>query len=127
MASIDPHKSNVKRLLHSFRFALHGILATANSEVNFRIHLLASVFVVALGAYLQLSRMEWIIILLLIGGILALELMNTAIERVVDLVTDQYKPLAKMAKDAGAGAVFVYSIVAVIIGMIIFLPKLNIF
>jgi len=124
MASIDPYKSKTKRLMKSFRYALNGILATAKSEMNFRIHLVASVFVIVAGVYFQLSHVEWIVLFLLIGGMLSLELMNTAIEHVVDLVTEEYKPLAKLAKDAGAGAVFVFSIISVIIGLIIFLPKI---
>ena len=64
------------------------------------------------------------ILLFLIGGMLSLELMNTAIERAVDLITKDYHPLAKAAKDAAAGAVFVYALLSVIIGLIIFIPKI---
>lgn len=68
------------------------------------------------------SRMA--VVLVLIGGMLALELLNTAIEHVVDLVTDQYHPLAKAAKDAAAGAVCVFAVISCIIGLLIFLPKI---
>lgn len=66
---------------------------------------------------------EWSIVVLLIGGMLALEMMNAAIERVVDLVTLENHPLAKHAKDLAAGAVLVYAISSVVIGLIIFVPK----
>ncbi|WP_243290599.1 diacylglycerol kinase family protein [Bacillus sp. FJAT-47783] len=125
MASIDPFKSNFKRFVHSFRFAWHGIVATIKSEVNFRFHLLATVIVIMAGIYFHIRLFEWMMIVFLIGGMLALELMNTAIERVVDLVTQQHHPLAKKAKDAGAAAVFVFAVVSVIIGLCIFLPKLT--
>jgi len=126
MAFIDRSKSKMKRFLHSFIYAWNGIITTAKKEVNFRIHLLASVCVIAFGIFFQINVFEWIVILLLIGGILSLELMNTAIERIVDMVTQKYHPLAKMAKDAGAGAVFIYAIISVIIGLLIFIPKMNI-
>ncbi|MBM7604739.1 diacylglycerol kinase [Metabacillus crassostreae] len=64
---------------------------------------------------------DWVVILFLIGGMLALELMNTAIEHVVDLITEDYNPIAKAAKDAAAGAVLVYAILSVIIGVILLL------
>ncbi|MDQ0161303.1 diacylglycerol kinase family protein [Aeribacillus alveayuensis] len=127
MACIDPFKSNGKRFFHSFVFAWQGIISTVKSERNFRIHLLASVLVIIAGIYFRISLLEWIILFLLIGGILALELINTAIECVVDLVMQKkYHPLAKTAKDVGAGAVLVYVIISVIIGILIFIPKLTI-
>lgn len=126
MAFIDQSKSTIKRFLQSFVYAWNGIRSTAKKEINFRIHLLASVCVIILGVYFKISLFEWIVIFLLIGGILALELINTAIERVVDMITQKYHPLAKMAKDAGAGAVLVYVIISVIIGLLIFVPKMNI-
>ena len=72
--------------------------------------------------------MEWAILALTIGLVISCELINTAIEAVVDLVTEDYHPLAKVAKDTSAAAVFIFAIVAVIVGIIIFLPKIiNIF
>ncbi len=72
----------------------------------------------------HLSAIEWMFISFAICGVLALELVNTAIERVVDLVTKDIHPLAKQAKDVAAGAVLLYAILSVIIGCIIFLPKI---
>nr|WP_235732322.1 diacylglycerol kinase family protein [Mycoplasmopsis anatis] len=70
------------------------------------------------------SIIEWMIIFLLIGGMFSLELLNTAIEHTVDLITDKHHPLAKAAKDAAAGAVCVFAVISCIIGLLIFLPKL---
>lgn len=67
--------------------------------------------------------MEWFIVLILIGGMLSLELVNAAIERVVDLTTTEWHPLAKQAKDLSAGAVLIYAIVSALIGMLLFIPK----
>ncbi|WP_235732317.1 diacylglycerol kinase family protein, partial [Mycoplasmopsis anatis] len=70
------------------------------------------------------SIIEWMIIFLLIGGMFSLELLNTAIEHTVDLITDKHHPLAKAAKDAAAGAVCVFAVISCIIGLLIFLTKL---
>lgn len=88
-----------------------------------KIHCMAMVLVIAAGLILKLSITEWCICLVLFGVILALELVNTAIEAVVDLVTEEYRPLAKLAKDTAAGAVLIASIMAAGTGILIFLPK----
>ena len=88
-----------------------------------KIHCMAMVLVIAAGIILNLSITEWCICLVLFGVILALELVNTAIEAVVDLVTEEYRPLAKLAKDTAAGAVLIASIMAAGAGILIFLPK----
>ena len=72
---------------------------------------------------LHLGALEWCICLGLFGLVMALELVNTAVESVVDLVTSEYKPLAKIAKDTAAGAVLIAAIMAAIVGLIIFVPK----
>lgn len=111
-----------KRFLSSFRFALNG-LRIALKEPNFRFHLTAAAAVVAAGFFFALSPIEWLFILVMIFGVLTLEVINTAIEKTVDLVTKDYQLLAKQAKDLAAGAVLLFSILAVLVGMIIFLPK----
>jgi undecaprenol kinase len=115
------------RLLKSFQFAFTGIRTTILGERNMRIHLIISIIVILIGIWLSLSKLEWLFITFAIGGMLALEMINTAIERVVDLITEDYHPLAKEAKDIAAGAVLLYAIISVIVGLIIFLPKIVIF
>lgn len=113
---------------HSFLFrlknALMGVVNTIQTENNFRIQLLVSLMVLVAGISLKLSTFEWIIIILCIFIVLALELMNTAVENVVNLVTSEYHPLAKKAKDAAAASVLIFSVATAIIGCIIFLPKI---
>lgn len=89
-----------------------------------QIHCVATVLVVLAGIWLGLSKAEWCICLILFGLILGLELVNTAVEAVVDLASEDYHPLAKKAKDTAAGAVLIAAIAAAVIGVIIFGPKL---
>ncbi|MGD7044013.1 diacylglycerol kinase family protein [Jeotgalibacillus proteolyticus] len=119
---------NLKRLFSSFRYAWDGVKDVAKHEQNFKIHLISACAVVLAGWYLQISVLEWLFISLAVSGVLAMELMNTAVERAVDLITYDRHPLAKKAKDASAAAVFVCAAGAGITGVIIFLPKIiNIF
>ncbi len=111
-------------LLKSFGYAFEGIINTIKSERNIKIHLFATTMVVLFGLILGLSYYEWLVCLLLFGLITSLELVNTSLEAVVDLATQERKPLAKKAKDAAAGAVLYSAIIAAIIGGIIFFPKL---
>ncbi|MDR6122321.1 undecaprenol kinase [Bacillus sp. SLBN-46] len=115
-------KRKPQPLLGSFSYAVTGILTALHSERNMRIHLISSIVVFLLSIFFSITRMEWIVILFAIGGMFSLELINTAIERVVDLVTKEYHPLAKQAKDIAAGAVFLYAVLSVIVGSIIFIP-----
>jgi len=115
-------------LMSSFSFAFSGILLALRKERNMRIHFISSIIVLLVSFYFSITKIEWVFILFTIGGMFALEIMNTAIERVVDLVTAEYHPLAKQAKDLAAGAVLVYAALSVVIGIVIFLPYvLNLF
>ncbi|WP_147532397.1 diacylglycerol kinase family protein [Bacillus marasmi] len=114
----------IQKVFKSFSYAITGLAHATKRERNLRIHLTITVLVCILGFYFSISVTKWLIILLAIGGVISLELVNTALERVVDLVTSDYQPLAKQAKDVAAGAVLVYAIIAVIIGILIFLPEI---
>ncbi|KAA6451412.1 diacylglycerol kinase family protein [Bacillus swezeyi] len=125
MGSQDPHKQTEwRRLKKSFSHAFTGIFKTFISERNFQIHTGAAIIVISCGFIFRLTVLEWAVIFILIGGMLALELMNTAVEHAVDLITKESHPLAKAAKDAAAGAVCVFAAVSCIIGLLIFLSKL---
>lgn len=104
--------------------ALDGIEYTINHERNIKFQILAGICASILGFLLKISIVEWAVIVMVIGMVLALELINTAIERSVDLVTKDYHDLAKASKDAAAGAVLVMSLFSIIIGIVIFLPKI---
>ena len=110
-------------LYKSFGYAFEGIFTCIRNERNMKIHCTAAVLVVIAGLILGLSVTEWCICLGLFGLVMALELVNTAVESVVDLVTEERKPLAKVAKDSAAGAVLIAAIMAAVIGLIIFVPR----
>ncbi|MBM7660797.1 undecaprenol kinase [Bacillus mesophilus] len=109
------------RLIRSFKYASAGILHAFKSEQNIRIHTISVVVIFGIAVILDANRWEWMILLILVGGIISLELINTAIERTIDLVTNkEIHPLAKQAKDVAAGAVLIFAVISVIIGIIIF-------
>jgi len=116
-------KEDETKLIFSFKYAFEGIITTIKEERNMFIHFLIAIIVVITGVYVRLSLNEWLICLLLFALVFSLELINTAIENTVDLVTTKKNKKAKIAKDAAAGAVLIAAIFASIIGIIIFLPK----
>lgn len=117
-------KTGKNPLYKSFGYAFEGIFAGIRGERNMKIHCFATVCVVVAGVLFHISVTEWCICLVLFGLILSLELVNTAIEAVVDLVTEDKKPLAKLAKDTAAGAVLIAAVMAAMAGLLIFVPKL---
>ena len=120
----DKQKNKWTSLIKSFSYAIQGLREAFFSERNLQIHFLFSIIVVICGFLFQITKVEWMVILVLAGGMFSIEMINTAVEKVVDLVTNEFHPLAKKAKDIAAGAVLIYAIIAVIIGLIIFLPYL---
>lgn len=112
--------NELKRLMASFKYATEGFLHVIKTERNMRIHITVACIVLFLAYFLSVSKIEWIVLLLCIGVVISLESINTAIERAIDLCTVEIKPLAKQAKDTAAAAVFVFAIISVIIGLIIF-------
>lgn len=121
---LNANKRKKHSLASSFKFGFQGIGSAFIRERNVQIHSMISVVVIFLGFVFSISRFEWIAVLLAIGGMLALEMLNTAIERTVDLYTADFHPLAKQAKDISAGAVLIFAIISVVIGLIIFVPKI---
>ena len=117
-------KAKKPLLYKSFGYAFEGIFTCIRNERNIKIHCTVAILVVIAGAVLGITPTEWCICLTLFGLVIALELVNTAIESVVDLVTTERKPLAKVAKDTAAGAVLVAAIMAAIVGLIIFVPRI---
>lgn len=113
---------NVTKFLKSFTYAFAGIRA-ASKEQNFRFHLLAALAVIILAFITGISALEWLVLVLIMALVLSLEMINSAIERVVDLTTTEIHPLAKLAKDLAAGAVLIAALASVVIGLIIFIPK----
>lgn len=110
-----------QRLRQSFWHAFQGILQSAIRERNLKIHMGAAIVALFMAWWLHLGTVEMILLILTIAGVVAFELVNTAIESVVDLLCPQYHPLAKRAKDAAAGAVLVMAIASLIVGYFLFI------
>lgn len=115
---------SLKKLTQSFSHAYRGFNVSLSEEQNLRIEFCLGFIAIAMGIYFHLSSIEWIALLLTIGLVIGAELFNTALEKVVDLASPEIHPLAKKAKDAAAAAVFIFSIVAALVGLFLFLPKI---
>jgi diacylglycerol kinase len=114
----------MKKLIHSFGYAFKGLAHAAKTQLNFRVHLVASILAVFMGYALHITVNEWQWIILCIALVLMAELFNTALEFLVDLVSPEYNETAGHVKDIAAGAVVVAALFALVTGIIIFLPKL---
>ena len=114
-----------RNLRSSFSHAFNGIIQAFKTERNVKLHTMFGLLAILFGVYFKISVLEWLIIVLTIGFVIVAELLNTAIEYTVDMVCgNNYNELAKYSKDIAAGATLVAAIVAVIIGAIIFIPKI---
>ncbi len=130
--SNEQHRANRRgswriagNLPSSFRYAMQGLSYGFKSQRNFRIHLLISIFVFVLAFLLELSLNNFAILVLTVTAVLVLELLNTAIEAVVDLsIGRRFHPLAKIAKDCAAAAVLVASISSILIAILLLIPAL---
>lgn len=112
------------RSARSFGPAVAGIGSIVRTQPNIRFQMLAGGVVVAVAAWLRVPAVHWAILLLCVGLVLSLELMNSAVEAVVDLASPELHPLAKASKDAAAGAVLVASIFSAIVGVLLLGPPL---
>jgi len=112
------------KFVKSFRHALDGIRHAAKTERNFRIELVSTFIALALSFLLPLSGTELAIVFLMIGVILSLELLNTAFEHLMDMLSPQFHAKVKIIKDLAAGAVLLGSVSAAIVGVLVFLPHL---
>lgn len=116
--------SYLKKRILSFGYAINGIISFIRSEPHALLHLIATIIVVSAGFYFNITRSRWIAILMVIAMVWITEMLNTVIEKIMDHLSPDYHPRVKWIKDVAAGAVLVASIIAVIIGVLIFLPKL---
>lgn len=111
-------------LLQAFRNAFHGLKFVVTTQRNAQIHLAITILVITAAIAFGVSANEWIAIVIAIGFVWATESINTAIEKLTDLASPGYHTLAKYAKDCAAAAVLISALTAVVIGVIIFLPRL---
>ncbi len=111
-------------LISSFKYAIEGIKKAFKAERNLKIHTLAMLLVIILGFILKLALWEWMVCIILFSLVIGTELVNTSIEEVVNLLSPEIRPHAKYAKDIAAGAVLVFALGSLVIGILIFLPKI---
>lgn len=115
-------KRGFGRFIRSFKFSLEGLKYAYKYEQSMLIHVIATIAVIAANIFFKVTGTQWLITLLSIGMVLSAELINTAIEAVVDLVTLEIHPLAKIAKDCGSAATFVLACMAAAIGFVVYIP-----
>ena len=121
---LRPPEGLWRRRVASFGHAFRGVGAALRSEVHLRFHALATAVVIGLGFYYHIARLEWALVALAVASVWAAELLNTAIEALTDLASPAYHPLAGKAKDVAAGAVLLAALGAVVVGVLVFGPKL---
>lgn len=113
-------QKDMSSLVRSFRFAIHGFRYAIDNERNMRIHLMVALFVLEFSFFYGIDRMQYALLFMMFGLVLTAEMLNTAIEALVNLETQSFTPLARVAKDVAAGAVFVLAIAAVAVAVLIF-------
>lgn len=112
------------KLFRSFGFALNGLKTCFASETNFKIHVFLGIIVLLLSAGFAISSVEWMIVIICMALVIAMEILNTAIEKLCNLVHKEFHPGIKTVKDMAAGAVLISAVASLIAGGIIFLPKI---
>ena len=110
--------------LRSFVYAWRGVVYAVRTQRNMRVHIALAILAIALGIFLRISAVEFAMIFVAITGVFITEMINTVAEACVDLATQTYHPLARVAKDVAAGAVLVASILAVVIALFVYVPHL---
>ncbi|NLY21229.1 MAG: phosphatase PAP2 family protein [Tissierellia bacterium] len=120
----NDNKKRIK-LIDSFNYAVNGIITAVGTERNMKIHYATAIIVLTLSLFFDLSRVEFMILLLTISLVIVSELINTAIEKTIDMITEEYHPIAKIVKDISAGAVLIAAVNSVIVGYLLFFEKLD--
>ncbi len=121
------NKSKYKGITHfiySTKYSFEGLIYGYKNEMSLQLHGILSIIAIVMGIIFKISLIQWSILLISLGAILSIELLNTAIEAVVDMFTVEFNPLAKIAKDCGSGATYVATIIAIVIAGAIFIPKI---
>ena len=116
------YKKGKRTFVDSVKNCLDGINYVLANEKNFVREIILGICAILMSYFLQITRIEWIIVLLLINFVLIMELLNTALEKVVDLYTTKYNEIAKVVKDVASASVFLMSLFSAVIGFLIFMP-----
>ena len=111
-------------LFHSFQYAFSGLWYALRTQRNARIHMLATITITTMGLWLRLDAPRWAVLILTIALVFFAEMINTVAEVIIDMITTEYHPLAKIAKDVSAGAVLITALTAIIVGSLVLGPPL---
>lgn len=109
-----------RKFLESLKYAAGGVIYCIKTQRNMKIHLAVAIIVITAGLLLHISRLEFIMVIMAISMVFICEIINTAVEKAVDTTTQEYNPIAKISKDAAAGAVLVAAANSVIMGVLVF-------
>ncbi len=115
---------HIKRRIKSFKYAFKGLYFVITTQTNMQIHLLTMIFVVSAGFFFNISLTEWLFLILAIALVLIAEIVNTSIEEIVNFISPDFNKKAGLIKDLGAAFVLLAAIFSIIVGTIIFLPKI---
>ncbi|HEX7492651.1 MAG TPA: diacylglycerol kinase family protein [Bacteroidales bacterium] len=121
---MNPNRFSMKDRFGSFKFAFNGLCSLIKNEHNSRIHLLVAVIVIIMGIMLKINYFEWSLLIIVMGIVFLSELLNSSIESLADFIEPERNEQIRKAKDYGAAAVFISAIVSIIVGGIIFIPKI---
>jgi len=124
---MKPPNFSIKQRIKSFTHAFNGLRIVFSEEHNAKIHLFAAVIAVILGFILGITSMEWVVIVFAITLVISMEIINSSIENIADFISPERNEMIKKIKDLSAAAVLVSAMAALIVGLIIFLPKIFVF
>ncbi len=117
-------KSFLTRRLKSFKYAFNGIKFVFKTQINFKIHLFAALVAIVLGFWLKINYYEWLILIIIIFFVLIAETFNTIVEKIMDYINPNFDEKIGIIKDLAAAAVLIAAILSIIVGLVIFLPKI---
>jgi diacylglycerol kinase len=121
---LKSHKFSLKSRFVSFKFAFRGLCLLLKNEHNSRIHFLAAIAAISMGIVLKINPVEWSLLVLAIGIVFLTELLNTSLETLADIINPEWNESIRKVKDYAAAAVLISAIISVVVGLIIFIPKI---
>ena len=121
---MNSNKFSLKSRFGSFKFAFHGLWLLLKNEHNSRIHFLEAIGAIAMGLILKINPFEWSLIIIVIGIVFLTELLNTSLETLADFIDPEWNERIRKAKDYAAAAVLISAIISVVVGGLIFIPKI---
>jgi len=121
---MKPDRFSLKNRFGSFKFAFNGLCSLLKNEHNSRIHLLAAIIAIAMGIILKINNIEWSLLVIVIGVVFLSELLNSSLESLADVIEPEWNEQIRKAKDYTAAAVLISAIISVIVGGLIFIPKI---